>query len=139
MGAGGIGVTPFASILQSLLLGHGPGSPLRKLRFVWLAREQWELGAIQFGDFNVGRTLHSPVYANLRLLVSRPGALDRAFHMTPEYLLDVRGVTDEVDFRNRSLELSRRSRALKLWLTFHTYGLARIRAAWERGAGHERR
>jgi aromatic-L-amino-acid/L-tryptophan decarboxylase len=69
------------------------------------------------------------------LLVTRPGALDRAFHMTPEYLLDVRGVTDEVDFRNRSLELSRRSRALKLWLTFHTYGLARIRAAIERGIG----
>jgi predicted ferric reductase len=39
--AGGIGVTPFASILQSLLLGRGPGSPLRKLRFVWLARDQY--------------------------------------------------------------------------------------------------
>jgi predicted ferric reductase len=39
--AGGIGVTPFASILQSLLLGRGPESPLRKLRFVWLARDQY--------------------------------------------------------------------------------------------------
>ncbi|HVZ72652.1 MAG TPA: EF-hand domain-containing protein [Polyangia bacterium] len=39
--AAGIGVTPFASILQSLLLGHGPSSPLRKLRFVWLARDQY--------------------------------------------------------------------------------------------------
>ena len=39
--AGGIGVTPFASVLQSLLLGHGPGAPLRKLRFVWLARDQY--------------------------------------------------------------------------------------------------
>lgn len=44
---------------------------------LWLARELWELGAIQFGDFNVGRTLHSPVYVNLRLLVSRPAALRR--------------------------------------------------------------
>lgn len=67
------------------------------------------------------------------LLVRRPGALDRAYRMTPEYLLDVRGVTDEVDFRNRSLELSRRSRALKLWLTFNVYGLARVREAIERG------
>jgi glutamate/tyrosine decarboxylase-like PLP-dependent enzyme len=67
------------------------------------------------------------------LLVRRPGALDRAFHMTPEYLLDVRGVTDEVDFRNRSLELSRRSRALKLWLTIRVHGLAAIRAAIARG------
>jgi len=67
------------------------------------------------------------------LLVRRPGALDRAFHMTPEYLLDVAAIVAEVDFRNRSLELSRRSRALKIWLTFHTYGLERIRAAIERG------
>jgi aromatic-L-amino-acid decarboxylase len=67
------------------------------------------------------------------LLVRRPGVLDAAFHMTPEYLLDVRGETAEVDFRNRSLELSRRSRALKIWLTFHTYGLERIAAAIEQG------
>ena len=67
------------------------------------------------------------------LLVRRPGALDRAFHMTPEYLLDVRGVTAEVDFRNRSLELSRRSRALKLWLTIRVHGLAAIRDAIARG------
>jgi aromatic-L-amino-acid/L-tryptophan decarboxylase len=67
------------------------------------------------------------------LLVRRPGVLDATFHMTPEYLLDVRGETAEVDFRNRSLELSRRSRALKIWLTFHTYGLDRISAAIEHG------
>ena len=67
------------------------------------------------------------------LLVRRPGVLDAAYHMTPEYLLDVHGETEEVDFRNRSLELSRRSRALKIWLTFQTYGLDRIRAAIEHG------
>jgi predicted ferric reductase/Ca2+-binding EF-hand superfamily protein len=39
--AAGIGVTPFASILKSLLAGHTPEAPLRKLRFVWLAKEQW--------------------------------------------------------------------------------------------------
>lgn len=37
--AAGIGVTPFASILQSLLLGRS-NSQLRKLRFVWLANDQ---------------------------------------------------------------------------------------------------
>jgi orotate phosphoribosyltransferase len=51
---------------------------------LWLARELWELGAIQFGDFNVGRTLHSPVYVNLRLLVSRPAALRRIARMMKE-------------------------------------------------------
>lgn len=44
---------------------------------LWLARELWDLGAVQFGDFNIGRTLHSPVYANLRLLISKPAILSR--------------------------------------------------------------
>jgi predicted ferric reductase len=43
--AGGIGVTPFASILQSLLERHRdpelPSPALRKLRFVWLNRDQY--------------------------------------------------------------------------------------------------
>lgn len=68
-------------------------------------------------------------------LVSRPGALERAFSTNPEYLKDVSGAAPagEVDFRNRSFELTRRSRALKLWLTFRTYGVHRIRQAIERG------
>lgn len=39
--AAGIGVTPFASILRSLLLSRGRrGSPLQKLHFIWLNRDQ---------------------------------------------------------------------------------------------------
>jgi len=63
-------------------------------------------------------------------LVSRAGALERAYAMNPEYLKDVQAErSGEVDFRSRSLELSRRSRALKVWLTFRTYGTDRIRKA----------
>ena len=40
-----------------------------------LVRSLWDLGAIQFGNFNVGRTQNSPVYVNLRLLISNPAAL----------------------------------------------------------------
>ncbi|MEI6450242.1 MAG: aminotransferase class I/II-fold pyridoxal phosphate-dependent enzyme, partial [Actinomycetes bacterium] len=60
------------------------------------------------------------------LLVSRPGALKRAFHMSPDYLADVTAVDEEVDFRDRSLELTRRGRALKLWLSFRIYGVERL-------------
>ena len=49
--------------------------------------------------------------------------------MTPEYLRDVKAAEGEVDLRDRSLELSRRSRALKIWLTFRIYGVDRIRQA----------
>lgn len=46
---------------------------------LWLAKALWDLGAIQFGDFTIGRTTqHSPVYVNLRLLISNPRALARA-------------------------------------------------------------
>jgi|SRR5579884_482249 len=67
------------------------------------------------------------------VFVRRPGALARAFTMDPEYLVDTRGRGGEVDFRDRTLELSRRGRALKLWLTLRTYGAARLRSAIARG------
>ncbi len=67
------------------------------------------------------------------LLVRRPGALERTFTMNPEYLADIVAGTGEVDLRNRSLELSRRGRAIKLWLTFRTYGSERLAHAVERG------
>lgn len=46
---------------------------------LWLAKALWELGAVQFGDFTLGRTTqNSPIYVNLRLLISDPIALARA-------------------------------------------------------------
>ena len=46
---------------------------------LWLADTLWRLGAIQFGDFTLGRTtVHSPIYVNLRLLIAHPTALARA-------------------------------------------------------------
>jgi glutamate/tyrosine decarboxylase-like PLP-dependent enzyme len=64
------------------------------------------------------------------LFVREPGALERVFAMHPEYLADLDG--REVDLHNRSLELSRRSRALKLWLTLRHYGVDTIAQAIDR-------
>jgi aromatic-L-amino-acid decarboxylase len=69
------------------------------------------------------------------LLVRRPGALARAFHMSPDYLADVTGAGEEVDLRDRSLELTRRARGLKLWLTFRIHGVERLREAVAHGIG----
>ena len=65
------------------------------------------------------------------LWVARPGALERTFAMHPEYLRDAQG--GRVDLHNRSLELTRRSRAAKLWLTLRSYGLDTLAAAVQRG------
>jgi aromatic-L-amino-acid/L-tryptophan decarboxylase len=69
------------------------------------------------------------------LFVRRPGVLDGAFSMRPEYLADVRPDMAEVNFGDRSLELTRRSRALKLWLMLKVYGAERVRDAIERCIG----
>jgi orotate phosphoribosyltransferase len=46
---------------------------------LWLAEELWTLGGVQFGDFSLGETaVNSPVYVNLRRLISNPKALRRA-------------------------------------------------------------
>ncbi|WP_299947546.1 aminotransferase class I/II-fold pyridoxal phosphate-dependent enzyme [uncultured Microbulbifer sp.] len=67
------------------------------------------------------------------VLVRRPGALEHCFSMNPEYLKDVEAGAGEVDFRNRSLELTRRSRAVKLWMSLRTYGIERFRKAINHG------
>jgi aromatic-L-amino-acid/L-tryptophan decarboxylase len=67
------------------------------------------------------------------VFVRRPGILRQAFQMTPEYLVDVTGEEGEVNLRDRGLELTRRARGMKLWLTFRVYGLRRLAAAIEHG------
>ncbi len=66
-------------------------------------------------------------------LLIRAGALGKCFDMNPEYLKDVEAADGEVDFRNRGFELTRRSRALKIWMSLRTYGVARIRDAIKTG------
>ncbi len=60
-----------------------------------------------------------------------PGVLEETFAMYPEYLRDVSDGT--VNFHNRNLELSHRSRAIKLWLTIRTYGFEKLGSAIEQG------
>jgi glutamate/tyrosine decarboxylase-like PLP-dependent enzyme len=61
------------------------------------------------------------------VLVRRPGLLDAAFALDGAYLRDTVGAG--VDLRNRSLQLSRGSRALKLWLSLRVFGLNAFRDA----------
>jgi orotate phosphoribosyltransferase/uridine monophosphate synthetase len=54
---------------------------------LWLAEELWKLDAIDFGDFTMGRTaVHSPMYVNLRRLISSPKALARCAKIIREEL-----------------------------------------------------
>jgi len=64
------------------------------------------------------------------LLVREPGALERTFAMEPEYLRDSTG---DVNLRDRGPQLTRTTRALKLWLTIKAFGVDAIRAGIARG------
>jgi glutamate/tyrosine decarboxylase-like PLP-dependent enzyme len=65
------------------------------------------------------------------VLVRHPGMLEAAFGLDGAYLRDTIGTG--VDFRNRGLQLSRGSRALKLWLSLRVFGLDSFRDAIAHG------
>ncbi|HXF50507.1 MAG TPA: phosphoribosyltransferase [Dehalococcoidia bacterium] len=60
---------------------------------LWLADTLWKLGAIQFGEFTLGHTtVNSPIYVNLRLLISHPTALWRAAHIIHDEILTLQAM-----------------------------------------------
>ena len=67
------------------------------------------------------------------LLAREPAALKAAFHIFPEYLKDVTPGDEEVNFADYGEQLTRYARALKIWLSVRTFGLAPLRAMIERG------
>jgi glutamate/tyrosine decarboxylase-like PLP-dependent enzyme len=66
-------------------------------------------------------------------LMVRDGAtLERAFELHPEYLTDRRAGTPTVNFADRGLQLTRASRAIKVWLAIQTFGLEAFRDTIDR-------
>ena len=70
------------------------------------------------------------------VLVRDGARLERTFAVHPDYLddNDARG-HGEVNFADRGLQLSRGFRALKVWVSVQTFGLAAFRAAVQRSLG----
>ncbi len=56
------------------------------------------------------------------LLVRDPEALTRAFRVFPEYLQDTDLGLEQVNFADRGLQLTRRFRALKIWMALQVHG-----------------
>lgn len=67
------------------------------------------------------------------VLVRDRSLLLRTFQVMPEYLRDTHGALEEVNFGNYGVQLTRSFRALKLWMSLRTFGLANFRRAVERG------
>jgi glutamate/tyrosine decarboxylase-like PLP-dependent enzyme len=67
------------------------------------------------------------------LLVRAGPALTRTFATQPEYLQDVQAAEDEVNFADRGIALTRRFRALKIWMSVKTLGLGWFRRLVQHG------
>jgi glutamate/tyrosine decarboxylase-like PLP-dependent enzyme len=66
------------------------------------------------------------------VLARDPERLRDAFHIMPDYLRDVAPGEERVNFADYGEQLTRQSRALKVWLGVRYYGLAALRAAMDR-------
>lgn len=63
------------------------------------------------------------------LLVREGHLLDEAFAISPDYLKDVEVARKEVNFSDRGFQLTRVSRAIKLWVSLRYFGVDAFRAA----------
>lgn len=66
------------------------------------------------------------------LLVRAGPALGGAFSITPDYLNDAVARAGEINFSDLGMQLSRSSRALKIWVSIRYFGLDAFRLAIER-------
>ena len=72
------------------------------------------------------------------LLVRASGALSDTFRMYPGYLRDARQLDDAVNLFDRGLQLTRPARAVKIWLSVQTLGLAPFRNMLDAAVDHAR-
>jgi glutamate/tyrosine decarboxylase-like PLP-dependent enzyme len=66
------------------------------------------------------------------LMVREGTALETAFELHPEYLQDRSATHSAVNFADRGLQLTRASRAIKVWLALETFGVDAFRAVVDR-------
>jgi len=67
------------------------------------------------------------------LMVKDIRKLEKAFSVQPEYLQDTQWGRDHPNFGDRGLQLSRSFRALKVWMSVQTFGMAAFRRSISQG------
>jgi glutamate/tyrosine decarboxylase-like PLP-dependent enzyme len=90
-----------------------------------------ELAAVDSLTLDPHKWLYQPYECGC-LLVRDGAALRRAFELRSDYLRDAEVPDDAVNFGDYGLQLSRTSRAFKLWLSLQTFGVDAFRAAIDR-------
>ncbi|MGH8129676.1 MAG: pyridoxal phosphate-dependent decarboxylase family protein [Steroidobacteraceae bacterium] len=148
--AQGNGFTPIAVCANAGTTNTGAIDPLREIaaycarQKIWLHvdaayggfavlcdRGRRLLEGMEFADsisLDAHKWLFQPFEAGC-VLVRDVATLVRAFSVNPEYLQDTKLGLEQVNFADRGYQLTRSFRALKVWMSIQTFGLARFREA----------
>lgn len=150
------GRTPFCVVANAGTTNTGAVDPLPQLAALCRREEMWLHADGAYGAPAVltgtGRALlaglgevdslsldpHKWLFQSFEagcVLVRNRALLRDTFQILPEYLRDTEGGEEEVNFGNLGIQLTRSFRALKLWLSFKTFGIDAFRTAIARGMG----
>ncbi|MCG6957681.1 MAG: aminotransferase class I/II-fold pyridoxal phosphate-dependent enzyme [Gemmatimonadetes bacterium] len=148
------GLTPVAVCANAGATNTGAVDPLDEMAELCAREGVWLHVDAAYGGFAViterGRTLfkgieradsvtldaHKWLFQPFEagcLMVRDVRRLEGAFSVHPEYLQDTELGMEHVNFGDRGLQLSRSFRALKVWMSVQTFGLAAFRRAVGRG------
>jgi aromatic-L-amino-acid/L-tryptophan decarboxylase len=147
------GLLPLAVVVSAGTTNTGAVDPLDDVADVCAAEGVWLHADAAYGGFAVLTARGARLLAGLGrcdsvaldphkwlfvpfecgcLLVRDPARLRAAFQILPDYLRDVAPGEEAVNFADYGEQLTRQSRALKVWLGVRYFGLAALRAEVDR-------
>src|SRR5947208_5289536 len=150
------GLRPFCIVANAGTTNTGAVDPLAELADLAAKEELWLHVDGAFGAASIlldrGRTLlrgldradsitldpHKWLFQSFEcgcVLVRDAARLKSAFQIKADYLRDVYRETEEINPCDYGIQLTRSFRALKVWLSLRTFGLAAFRQAITRGFG----
>jgi glutamate/tyrosine decarboxylase-like PLP-dependent enzyme len=151
------GLIPLAVVVSAGTTNTGAVDPLDEIADVCAAERTWLHADAAYGGFaaltergarllsglgrcdSVALDPHKWLFVPFEcgsLLVREPEKLRAAFQVLPDYLRDVAAGQDGVNFADYGEQLTRQSRALKVWLGVKYFGLAAIRSEIDRAIDH---
>ncbi len=147
------GLIPLAVVVSAGTTNTGAVDPLDEIAYLCSREQVWLHADAAYGGFaaltergarllaglgrcdSVALDPHKWLFVPFEcgsLLLREPERLRAAFQVLPDYLRDVAAGQDGVNFADYGEQLTRQSRALKVWLGVRYFGLGAIRSEIDR-------